>query len=208
MKGLGDIEMTKYPFATLVAALVLLTSATDSNAIPVLPGQTFRSDFDLSDNIINHPCPCIFEQYSIDLYWSPSSPWLVGEQAYIEIRNQFDDILAGLFFTQFIPSAELAGGFSGFGIPIQPLVGVESLVGYVLLTSIDADFELLSSSGYFTGAGGSGPSTGGNLRQRVPFVAAPYNPPPQTSDVPEPTTLALLGLGLVGIGFARRRRAS
>lgn len=33
-------------------------------------------------------------------------------------------------------------------------------------------------------------------------------PPPPTSSIPEPTTLALFGLGLAGIGFARRRKTA
>jgi hypothetical protein len=37
----------------------------------------------------------------------------------------------------------------------------------------------------------------------------PYNPPsPPTSHIAEPATLALFGLGLAGIGFARRRRSA
>lgn len=57
-------------------------------------------------------------------------------------------------------------------------------------------------SGLFTGIGGSGPDL---------LAIAALNAGPPTGNipgVPEPGTLALLGLGLAGLGFARRRKAA
>jgi hypothetical protein len=44
--------------------------------------------------------------------------------------------------------------------------------------------------------------------QTLPPVAALTMLPPETVPVPEPSIIALFALGIVGIGFARRRRQS
>jgi hypothetical protein len=196
--------MLSYKLIASILAFHVLSSSL-AWALAVLPGQTVRSDFDLRGVPIlgGNLAPYGFNQYAVDLYFDSGSPWIMGQKIYLEVRSTTDLVLGGLTIGQPFPFN--VDNVSGIDISITPLNQSADLVGYLLVTSIDAGFDLLTTSGYFDHDGYAQT----NQRIRTGFIATPYNPPnpnfptwgqPSISEVPLPSSIILHLTGLLMFG--------
>jgi hypothetical protein len=180
----------------------------------VVPGQTFRSDFDLTGSAVVGTPPYNFDTYGVDLLFDTNQRWVAGEKIYLEVHSASGAVLGGLTIAQPFPFD--VDNIAGINVPITPLADVSDLIGYLLLTSINSSFDLLSASAFIAVADGL-PTT--PIDPTASFVPAPYTAPNPNfptwgsvpvSPAPLPGALSLFASALAVLavfGWRSRHRA-
>ncbi len=194
-------------FLLLYGMLSLFTAPAISGVI--IDGKEWRQPADFKDvtwNALNTICSggtCSGTLGGTDLTgWTWASiddvvdlfNWFIGTEE-LTGRDQYTEIIsfwAPQFFTSFSISASTLGERSVAGWMRDTIVGNSNYASYALL--IDLDGPRIDQA-----------YTNGQLRKSNSYSSVGawiY----RTSTVPEPTTMALLSLGVAGFGFSRQNK--
>jgi len=142
--------------------------------------------------------------------FAPTSALLIGYSEGIPGVGDEKDHLYTITSTAFVSTVYAGQKWSETfpGVPPTPRVGHDAMIGLLKIADVDALSSWVKAEGYRAAFGPAGDfaviewSPCGNVDPNPDGTSCP----PSGGNIPEPGTLALLGLGLAGLAATRRRK--